>query len=74
MSLIGWFGAPTTSAQLLSDSPALDAIWWLDPASGRWVGDARALPAALRPLIRIDRGTGLLVAASRATEIRVPLP
>ncbi len=57
---------------LLAANPALDAVWWLDPASGDWIGDAPAVPAARRPTIVIGRGTGLLLVASDGFRLAMP--
>ena len=51
----------------------LDSIWAYDPSDGGWIGDARTLPDSLRPLIAVDRGSGLFLLARAATEVRVPL-
>ncbi len=73
LSLIGWFGGPTTSSAILASAPLLDSIWAYDPSDGGWIGDARTLPDSLRPLIAVDRGSGLFLLARAATEVRVPL-
>ncbi len=70
-NLIGWVGSATTSAALIDADPAIDAIWAWDDAGQQWVGDARALPAALRPTLPIRQGDGLFVIVSAATAIDV---
>lgn len=74
LSLVGWFGAPTTSAAILAAQPAIQMIWWLEPGTGVWVLDSRSLPAEFRRPIPIDLGTGFLVVVARATTLRVPVP
>ena len=73
LSLVGWFGGPTTSSAILASAPLLDSVWAYDPSDGGWIGDARTLPDSLRPLIAVDRGSGLFLLARAATEVRVPL-
>ena len=73
LSLVGWFGGPTTSSAILASAPLLDSIWAYDPSDGGWIGDARGLPDGLRRLIAVDRGSGLFLLARAATEVRVPL-
>ena len=74
LSLVGWFGVRTTSAEILARQPALLRIWWFDPAAEIWVLDSPELPTALRPTIAVRRGTGFFVVATEATVIRVALP
>lgn len=74
LSLLGWFGAPTTSTALLESYGSIDAIWWFDAGAGAWVADARELPEALRTPIAIMRGTGFFVVASAETTLTVALP
>ena len=64
-NLIGWTGAPTTSTALIDADPAIDAIWVWD--GRQWVGDARALPATLRPTLSIRPGDGLFIITSAET-------
>ncbi len=73
LSLVGWFGGPTTSSAILASAPLLDSIWAYDPSDDSWIGDARGLPDGLRRLIAVDRGSGLFLLARAATELRVPL-
>ena len=72
-SLVGWLGLPQDSAEILAATPNLDLIWWLDPVTDAWRVDARTLPDALRNPILFTRGDGLLVIASRAATIHMPL-
>jgi hypothetical protein len=70
-SLLGWFGADTDSTTVLASQPLLTGIWWLGPDG--WVLDSPALPEALRPVIAIARGMGILLLAGESTSIEVPL-
>jgi hypothetical protein len=72
VSLVGWFGGSTDSAQLLSANPALDRVWWFDPDVDRWVVDAQELPSSLRQPFPIHRGTGFLAIARFATTLLIP--
>jgi hypothetical protein len=72
VSLVGWFGGSTDSAQLLSANPALDRLWWFDPQVDRWVVDAQELPSSLRQPFPIHRGTGFLAIARFATTLLIP--
>lgn len=72
-SLMGWYGAPTTSLAILASAPFLDVIWAFDADLDIWVGDGRDLPAALRRPIAINQGTGVFVVARTATDVPVPL-
>ena len=71
-SLVGWLGAPTTSAAVLAANAALSGIWYLSATAG-WVLDSETLPDAIRPQIDISLGSGLLVIAESATTISMPL-
>ena len=73
LSLIGWFGGPTTSSAILSASSPLATIWSYVPEDGSWLADSRLLPKFARQTIRIDRGSGLFVSARWATQIPAPL-
>ena len=73
LSLIGWFGGPTTSAAVLASAPFLESVRWLDPATGAWGIDSRELPPLLRRTIAIDRGTGFFVRADEVTAVPVPI-
>ncbi len=73
LSLVGWFGGPTTSAELLAANPAIQRIWSFDPDRRRWILDAPELPVALRPTIEIVRGSGFFVVAAHRTTLLVPL-
>ena len=70
-NLLGWVGAPTTSATLLDADPAITAIWVWDAAAQRWVGDARGLPTALRRTLEVTQREGLFVITAAATTIEV---
>ena len=72
LSLIGWFGAPTTARAILDGNPALTRIWIWDQVNG-WRGDSRALPSGLRRDIPIARGAGIWVVAAADTQLVVPL-
>jgi hypothetical protein len=72
-SLVGWFGAPTSSHALLAGHPAIDRIWVWDQVNG-WRVDGRALPARLRTDIPIAPGDGFWVVAAADTDLIVPLP
>ena len=69
---IGWFGADTTSAQLLADNATIERIWWLDPA-GVWQVDSLVLPSSLRVTIQITRGMAFYVVNSGPLALEVPL-
>ena len=69
---IGWFGADTTSAQLLADNAMIERIWWLDPA-GVWQVDSLVLPSSLRVTIQITRGMAFYVVNSGPLALEVPL-
>ena len=73
LSIIGWFGRPTTSSAILGASPPLETIWAYVPENGSWLADSRLLPNSVRQTILVDRGSGLFVVARWATEIPVPL-
>ena len=72
-SLVGWFGAQTTSMALIDGNDAITTIWWLDAATSIWDVDSRSLPPALRMSIPIVRGTGFVVVATAATTLNVPV-
>ena len=69
---IGWFGADTTSAQLLADNATIERIWWLDPA-GVWQLDSLVLPSSARVTIQITRGVAFYVVNSGPLALEVPL-
>lgn len=73
LSLVGWFGAPTTSTAILAGDPSIERIWWFDANGQTWIVDSTDLPISLRPEIRIRRGTGFFLSASESTQLRVPL-
>ena len=72
-NLVGWFGADTTSTEIIAGNAAIIRIWWFDSATQAWVLDAPELPAALRATIVVARGTGLFIISSGATVLEVPL-
>ena len=73
-SLLGWFGAPTTSTALIDAYRAITLLWFLDPnpAVG-WSADGSAVPSVLRNEIAINLGTGILIIASANFTLNVPL-
>lgn len=71
LNLLGWLGGPTTSAELIAANPDIDTIWAL--VNGVWTLDSSRLPAALRPTIVIDAGTGFLIGAVRTSVVGVPV-
>ena len=72
-SLVGWFGADTTSTEILTAHPFITSIWWYNPATSRWVLDSATAPAFLRTTIPVSRGTGLFVITAYEGVLRVPL-
>ncbi len=73
MELIGWFGAPTTSTELLGANPQILRIWAWEHETRTWVVDDRILPASRRVSIPITRGRGYFVVTSAPTLLLVPL-
>ena len=73
LSLIGWFGAPTTARAILDGNPDIVRIWIWDQVDG-WRGDSPKLPPGLRRDIPIARGAGIWVVAAADTDLVVPLP
>ena len=73
LSLVGWFGAPTTARAIIDGNPDIGRIWIWDQVNG-WRGDSRALPSGLRRDIPIARGDGFWLFASEPTTLNVPLP
>jgi len=71
-SLLGWFGAPTTSTALIDAYSAISLLWFLDPAVG-WSADGSSVPSFLRTEIVINLGTGILIVASANFTLNVPL-
>jgi hypothetical protein len=71
LNLVGWFGEPTTSGEILDSHPDISLIWALEPETGAWVLDSMELPAALRTAIDISRGRGFLVWATRKTALQI---
>ncbi len=71
-SLVGWYGAPTTSTAILGSAGLVDIVWGFDTAEG-WRVDSRDLPAGLRTPIAIQRGTGLFLVTRDALDLPVPL-
>ena len=74
LSLVGWFGRDTTSAELLAANPVILRIWTFDSSTGQYILDTEELPSGIRPTIEITRGMGFFVLTSRATTIQVELP
>ena len=74
LSLVGWFGRDTTSAELLAANPAILRIWTFDSSTGQYILDTEELPSGIRPTIEITRGMGFFVLTSGATTIQVELP
>ena len=74
LSLVGWFGRPTTSAEILAGNSAILKIWTFDSSAGQYVLDTEELPSVLRPTIAITQGTGFFVLTSGSTTLEVPLP
>ena len=73
LNLVGWFGAPTTSAEILANNLAITSIFFFDPATDSYIADSRVIPAPRRPTINIVRGNGFFAIADGATNLRVPL-
>ena len=73
LSLVGWYGGPTTSRAILASAPDLEVVWAFDPANHTWLADARAVPPGIRHQFPVSHGSGLFVSARTATQIRVPL-
>ena len=71
LDLIGWFGEPTTSREILDANRRLTLIWAWDRAANAWLLDSNELPSALRVTIVIERGRGFFLLASRATTVEV---
>ena len=73
LSLVGWFGLPTTARAIIDGNPDIETIWIWNQADG-WRVDSRALPTALRADIAIVRGDAFWLRASADTQLAVPLP
>ncbi len=72
VSLVGWFGVPTSSADIIAANVDISGLWYLSAASG-WILDSEDLPSFARPEITIELGGGFLVITVRATVVAVPL-
>ena len=72
-SLVGWFGAPTSTHAILDGHPAIVRIWVWDQVNG-WRVDGRLRPPWLRTDIPIAPGDGFWVITATATDLVVPLP
>ncbi len=72
LSVVGWFGAPTTARAILDGNPDIVRIWIWDQVDG-WRGDSPKLPPGLRRDIPIARGDGFWVVAAADTDLVVPL-
>ena len=70
-SLLGWSGLDSDSLNLLAANSAFSAIWWLGPNG--WVADSPQLPSALRNNVALTRGTGIVVVATAATTLAIPV-
>ncbi len=68
LNLVGWFGAPTTSAEILANNLAITSIFFFDPATDTYTVDSTVIPPPRRPAINIVRGngSGATTRASRA--------
>ena len=73
LSLVGWYGGPTSSRAILASAPHLESVWAFDSANQTWLSDVRVLPPRLRDEFAVGLGSGLFVRARAATQIRVPL-
>ena len=73
LTLVGWFGAPTSARALIDAHPAIARIWAWDRLRG-WRVDSRELPPRLRADIPIARGDGFWVVATAGATLVVPLP
>ena len=73
LSMVGWYGGPTTSTAILNASARLETIWQYRAADAVWLADSGLLPDSIRQTIMVTRGSGLFVSALTATEIPVPL-
>jgi len=71
LNLVGWFGAPTTSREILNANSALRLIWAWDRVANTWLLDSSELPNAVRVTITIDRGRGFFLLAARSTTVEV---
>ena len=70
VNLIGWLGAPATSADLLAGNADLDVIWSV--RNGVWVADSERLPSDLRTTIAIGLGSGLVIVTTQPTVLESP--
>ena len=73
LSLVGWFGLPTSSAEIIANNPSITSLFFFDAASGMYIVDSTVLPAALRPDIPITRGSGFFIVSDGAANLRVPV-
>jgi hypothetical protein len=71
-NLVGWFGFPTTSADILAGNSDIEAIWVFNVASQQWDADAPGLPAGVGVVSDVTQGSGLFVITARATTLMVP--
>ena len=73
LSLVGGFGTPTTSREILDGNSRIRVIWVWDNGRDRWIADSSDLPDSLRRTLTIVIGDGFFVITSRSTFLDVPL-
>jgi len=73
LTLVGWFGVPTTSRAIIESNARIIAIWFWDDGDQAWLLDSPNLPEVLRVFIRISRGDGFFVDSTSVTFLEVPL-
>ena len=73
LTLVGWFGVPTTARDIIASNSHIIAVWFWDTGDQIWLLDSRDLPNALRIVIHILRGDGFFVVATSRTLLDVPL-
>lgn len=71
-NLVGWFGFPTTTAEILAGNADIEAIWVFDSGTQGWTADAAGLPSGVGTVSDVTQGTGLFVITARATNLMVP--
>lgn len=71
MSLVGWFGVPTSSATILANNAGIESVFRFE--AGVFQSDSAGLPDALRAPFNVDRGDGLFLSAPAATTLTVPM-
>ncbi|HJN92334.1 MAG TPA: spondin domain-containing protein [Dehalococcoidia bacterium] len=71
LTLIGWTGVSSTSADFLADNPDVDQVFiW---AGDGWLAYSPLLPDPLRTSITLNRGDGFFVVTETAVDIMVRL-